>query len=150
MLRTPMIAAALLTAGALGFAVPSSAATASLGSVLPVLDQPTTSNVEKVAYRKVIKRRGGYNRARHGMRYRYRHGRYAHYYHGWWYHRPWWRGPTVAVGIGVGAAYGGYYGYSAGNPHVRWCLNHYRSYDPRSDTFVGFDGYRHRCNSPFG
>lgn len=30
--------------------------------------------------------------------------------------------------------------------HVTVCLEHYRSYDPRSDTFLGNDGYRHRCN----
>ena len=33
--------------------------------------------------------------------------------------------------------------------HVHWCLNRYRSYDPSSDTFLGYDGYRHRCNSPY-
>jgi hypothetical protein len=32
---------------------------------------------------------------------------------------------------------------------VHWCLNRYRSYDPSSDTFLGYDGYRHRCNSPY-
>ena len=30
--------------------------------------------------------------------------------------------------------------------HVSVCLDRYRSYDPRSDTFLGNDGYRHRCN----
>ncbi|MBO0904378.1 BA14K family protein [Jiella sonneratiae] len=30
--------------------------------------------------------------------------------------------------------------------HVQVCLEHYRSYEPRSDTFLGYDGYRHRCN----
>ena len=30
--------------------------------------------------------------------------------------------------------------------HVTVCLEQYRSYDPRSDTFLGNDGYRHRCN----
>ncbi len=30
--------------------------------------------------------------------------------------------------------------------HAAACESRYRTYDPRSDTFVGNDGYRHRCN----
>jgi hypothetical protein len=30
--------------------------------------------------------------------------------------------------------------------HIRACFHAYRSYDPRSDSFVGYDGYRHPCN----
>jgi hypothetical protein len=37
-------------------------------------------------------------------------------------------------------------GYST---HVAWCMERYRSYDPASDSFLGYDGLRHRCNSPF-
>jgi hypothetical protein len=44
--------------------------------------------------------------------------------------------------------YHGNYNYGGGG-HVRWCLNRYRSYNPRTDTFVGHDGYRHRCRSPY-
>lgn len=32
--------------------------------------------------------------------------------------------------------------------HIRWCAARYRSYDARSNTFVGFDGRRHRCTGP--
>lgn len=32
-----------------------------------------------------------------------------------------------------------------GGGHVRRCLDRYRTYDPDSDTFVGFDGNRHYC-----
>ena len=49
----------------------------------------------------------------------------------------------------MGPAYGGTYGYGAGNGHVQWCLNHYRSYNPSTNTFMGYDGYAHNCNSPF-
>lgn len=28
---------------------------------------------------------------------------------------------------------------------VAWCARRYRSYDPRSGTFIGADGYRHPC-----
>lgn len=32
------------------------------------------------------------------------------------------------------------------NGHVARCYARYKSYDERSDTFLGFDGIRHRCN----
>lgn len=73
-------------------------------------------------------------------------------------------GPGVGFGVGVlgGAIIGGmlanpyYYGpgpyYPApryvvplpGNA-VAYCLQRYRSYDPASGTYLGFDGYRHPC-----
>jgi len=28
---------------------------------------------------------------------------------------------------------------------VSYCMRRYRSYDPRSGTYVGYDGYRHSC-----
>ena len=34
------------------------------------------------------------------------------------------------------------------DPHVEWCLNRFRSYDPVSDTFQPFNGPRRRCISP--
>jgi hypothetical protein len=65
------------------------------------------------------------------------------------------------IGLGYGDGYrvylGGdfysddYYGgreYVYGG-HVEWCLNRYRSYNPRTNTFMGYDGYHHRCNSPY-
>jgi hypothetical protein len=57
------------------------------------------------------------------------------------------RGPSFGFSIivpGVALGLGG-----AHSAHVHWCLNRYRSYDPASDTFLGYDGYRHRCNSPY-
>ena len=35
--------------------------------------------------------------------------------------------------------------YSGGSSHVDACYARYRSYDERSDTFMGYDGVRHRC-----
>jgi hypothetical protein len=32
-----------------------------------------------------------------------------------------------------------------GDDAVAYCVQTYRSYDPRSGTYVGFDGYRHPC-----
>lgn len=81
-------------------------------------------------------------------------------------------GPAVGLGI-AGALIGGaiigatqpygYYGYPgyygpgyygpgyvvappyAGGGAVAYCAQRYRSYDPYSGTYLGFDGYRHRC-----
>jgi hypothetical protein len=33
----------------------------------------------------------------------------------------------------------------SGGGDVTYCMQTYRSYDPRSGTYVGFDGYRHPC-----
>ncbi len=38
------------------------------------------------------------------------------------------------------------YGHAhAWDRHVARCYARYRSYDAYSDTFLGYDGYRHRC-----
>lgn len=59
---------------------------------------------------------------------------------------------------GYGAPYygGGYYGggygsgyYGASGSHEAWCFRRYRSYDPDSDTFMGYDGRRHYCRGPY-
>jgi hypothetical protein len=83
-------------------------------------------------------------------------------------------GPAIGLGIAgaliggamIGAAqpygyYGhpGYYGYPgyygpayvvaptpyAGGGAVAYCAQRYRSYDPYSGTYLGYDGYRHPC-----
>ncbi len=118
-----------------------------------------------------------WNNKRYGYNNRWRHNRYGwnngwhgnkHWNNGWcrygrcngynngWNNNPW---PWLAAGAAIGYAGsyynndyyddGGYYGDGGGNAHVQWCLSRYRSYDPRSDTFMGYDGYRHRCRAPY-
>jgi hypothetical protein len=62
-----------------------------------------------------------------------------------------------APGYGYGPGYGynsGYsdYGYAPGGyveaapgGDVAYCQQRFRSYDPASGTYLGFDGYRHSC-----
>ena len=55
----------------------------------------------------------------------------------------------LVLGLGIGNAsrgpyYDGYYGDSW-ESHVDRCYAHYQSYDHRTDTYVGYDGYEHRC-----
>jgi hypothetical protein len=92
---------------------------------------------------------------------------------GAWRGRGWWGGPGVALGILGGAAiaasrpwYGydyydqGYayapgYSYEPGYTYepsyvapggdVAYCQQRYRSYDPASGTYLGYDGLRHPC-----
>jgi hypothetical protein len=39
------------------------------------------------------------------------------------------------------------YGFAGG--HEAWCQAHYRSYNPATDSYVGYDGLAHRCVSPY-
>ena len=54
----------------------------------------------------------------------------------YYYDRPYTYGPARSV-------------YAApaydGDDAVSYCLSRFRSYDPRSGTYLGFDGYRHPC-----
>ena len=76
-----------------------------------------------------------YDRHRHGPRYKHRRPGFRFHFGGYWYSNPWWS-------------------YSAPrryyvNRHVEWCLGRYRSYNPRTDMYLGFDGHYHRCRSPY-
>ena len=39
----------------------------------------------------------------------------------------------------------GYFGGYGWDDHVAACADAYRSYSVRSDSYLGYDGYRHRC-----
>jgi hypothetical protein len=83
---------------------------------------------------------------------------YGGYYGGpYYYASPYYADPYYVVDdsyysepIGGGAYYGSspYYrgAYArAGNADASYCARRYRSYDPRSGTFIGNDGRRHPC-----
>lgn len=57
----------------------------------------------------------------------------------------------LALGIGIANSInnsnsGGYSSGGDWSDHVDRCEARYRSYDVRTDTFLGYDGVRHRCN----
>jgi hypothetical protein len=86
-----------------------------------------------------------------------------------WYGRRGWGYGGFAAGAIIGGAlaarpyyYGGYYGpsyyyepyyepapppayYSGGGDDVAYCMQRFKSYDPRSGTYLGYDGARHPC-----
>jgi hypothetical protein len=41
--------------------------------------------------------------------------------------------------------YGAYYGYDGYGGRAEWCAWRYRSYDPASGSFLGYDGFIHYC-----
>ena len=150
--------------------VPEMANTASalplerVGQTSPEANAENSNLLVDATYRSERRR---YIRRYNGDQYSYRRHGYNHYrgrYYGNRY--PYRRYPYYGYGYGDGYGYGsswigfgvpffgfGYddYGYDnyGGGGHVRWCLNRYRSYDPRSDTYLGYDGHRHFCRSPY-
>jgi hypothetical protein len=72
---------------------------------------------------------------------------YAPGYHGY--------DPGYYSSYGYAPGYSGYgysdYGYAPGGyvvtpgRDVGYCMSHFRSYDPASGTYLGFDGLRHPC-----
>jgi hypothetical protein len=90
-------------------------------------------------------------------------GRHHHHHRG----GGWGGGGAVLGGLAAGAIIGGaiassrpyygpgyYYGPEyyepppyAGPPRdeIAYCMSRFKSYDPRSGTYLGYDGYRHPC-----
>ncbi len=88
----------------------------------------------------------GYNRRYHGSRCTYRRGNCNYYYNGYYYQNRWWLVPSVIGGAIIGneirrARYSNY--------HVRWCMEQYRSYDARTNTWISNSGQIRQCNSPY-
>ena len=99
-----------------------------------------------------------WDRKRHGSRCEHRRGECRHFYRGFYYETPWWTLPfAVGDSIGSNRYYDGdedYYdedndddGWD--NSHIEWCLNRYRSYNPRNNMWVSYSGKVNECISPF-
>lgn len=95
------------------------------------------------------RRRWNNNRRWSNWRWRHRHSYWAGGYRPYWGsgYWPYW-GSGVAVGIGIGAPYYAYaYSprYRFRGDAVAYCMRRFRSYDPVSGTYLGYDGLRHPC-----
>jgi hypothetical protein len=74
------------------------------------------------------------------VRHRRRHWRHRHHHH----HDN--DAGAAAAGAIFGLALGAIAANAAANNNaVAYCSQRYRSYDPRSGTYLGYDGYRHPC-----
>lgn len=150
MFKKTILSAVLIGAGALGFAVAPASAMA-----LPAAKQISTNQASapelltEVANRATPRHRNynrHYNYRVHGPRCTYRRGNCRHYYNGYWYANPWWLvGPAVGAAIVLSTPSYGYYGSN----HVAWCRAKYRSYNPRTNTWIAYSGEVRRCYSPY-
>ena len=63
-----------------------------------------------------------------------------YYYSGGYYYGggPYYAAPAYEVEPG-------YYEEGGGGGGVEYCMRRFRSYDPRSGTYMGYDGQRHPC-----
>ncbi len=146
-------ATSLAPAEAMPRVIPAVVADAASGGSIERVRNDNTS-----VMREIVKRNRGWNNCRrndcwggHGS-----HWRPRHHDRDWRYgYRDW------DDGYDGGAAAAGIFGFAAGalvgsalsgggygsNYHAA-CSNKYRSYDPASGTYLGYDGYRHRCVLP--
>jgi hypothetical protein len=117
-------------------AIPANAVTM-IGS--PYSDSAAASNVVNVDYKPGYGMQGNrrWSRSQYGQRCQAAYGKCRHFYRGYYYETPWWTLPLI-VGGAIASQ-------NHGQSHVQWCLSRYRSYDPRTNTYLGNDGLRHIC-----
>ncbi len=149
MLKHTIIALAALGAGLSGL----SATQASAFPIQPApgIEQGSASLLTDV--RSKYDRNRVYNRRYDGMRCGSWNNRCRYHHGGYYYENPWWLFPVVGAGVALGAAGayvadGGYHG-GYGSRHVQWCLDRYRSYNPRTNTWVSYSGRVNQCVSPY-
>jgi hypothetical protein len=58
---------------------------------------------------------------------------------------PYYDGPYAYEPYPYGYGPGPYFSPGYGGDAVAYCMQRFRSYDPNSGTYVGFDGLRHSC-----
>jgi hypothetical protein len=77
----------------------------------------------------------------------YRRWHRGHRHHGWHHRRHYGTGAAVLGGLAAGAVIGGAIANSQAraNDAIAYCSQRYRSYDPASGTYLGYDGNRHPC-----
>ncbi|MBV5271069.1 MAG: BA14K family protein [Afipia sp.] len=122
-MRTAKFLAAALVAATAAIALPQSATSAPLMTDTILSSAVSaSSDVENVQY--------------------YRRGYYGHRHHGY-------GGTAAGVGIGLaaGAILGGAIAASQAQAqqNAAYCAQRYRSYDPRSGTYLNRDGNRYPC-----
>jgi preprotein translocase subunit Sec61beta len=142
MFKHILIALAAMGAGLIGFSA-TEASAVTLSPQKPVVAAAADNSLLV----EVKKHRNRYwDRRKHGNRHHRRSNRYRHYYGGYYYENPWWILPMIGAGIALSHRnYGNY-----GNNHVEWCLNRYRSYNVRTNTWRSYSGHVRQCVSPYG
>lgn len=143
---------ALLGLGTLAF----SGASASAAAMLPLSSVASgEANTVNDGVIQVDHKNNGYamkwHKQRFGNQCFYRYGGCRYFYRSYRYNTPYLTFPLFfGGGFGAYNYYDYDYGYAglSGN-HVRWCLNRYRSYNPRTNLWVSYSGKKHQCDSPY-
>ncbi|WP_080654820.1 MULTISPECIES: BA14K family protein [Bradyrhizobium] len=79
------------------------------------------------------------------VQYRSWHGHRGHR-HGGWHRDRYGSGAAALGGLAAGAIIGGAIANSRAQADANaYCSQRYRSYDPASGTYLGYDGMRHPC-----
>ena len=107
-------------------------------SAAPLLADHALGKIQSSAERVQYRHHGGryHGGWRHNHRYRYGN-------HGGGYYR---NDGAVLGGLAAGAIIGGAIANSqARTDSSGYCSQRYRSYDPASGTYLGYDGQRHSC-----
>ncbi len=142
----------LLALGAvLGFGVmASTGGVASAGAMFSLSPGMTAQNTPDGVIQIASKDRRfetRWNRERHGNRCSKRNDRCRHFHDGFYYETPWWTLPLI---IGGSIAANRYDDDDFNDAHIEWCLDRYRSYNPRTNLWVAYSGNVYECNSPYG
>ena len=128
--------AAALGAGTIAAtAMPADAMTMMMGD--PVVQTGNTENIMPVDYKPGMQGNRHWSQMQHGKRCAAPYGKCRHYYRGYYYETPWWTLPLIVGGVIASQNHS--------NAHVKWCFSLYKSYDPRTNTYLGHDGRRHIC-----
>jgi hypothetical protein len=148
----------VMLGAALGFgAIALTGGGASAGALQPLAQQNVANDgmIQLAASKQDRRMRSEWNSRRDGRRCSSRFGDCRHFHNGYYYETPWWTLPLI-VGGGIAANNynddydDDYDGGGYGGRHVEWCLDHYRSYNPRTNTWVSYSGNVNQCNSPYG
>lgn len=151
MLKHTIVTLAALGAGLAQFS--ATGAQAFPASAAPALEHGSAA--QPVDVRSRYDRNRAYNRHYDGMRCGSWSNRCRYHHGGYYYENPWWLFPVVGAGIALGAAgaYASEGGYDHrggyGSRHVQWCMDRYRSYNPRTNTWVSYSGRVNQCISPY-
>ena len=160
-----LILGALLGLGALAF----SGAGASAAAMLPL--SPVALGEANAAGGGIVQvnHKNKWNNNYFNNRCSYRYGGCRDYYrnnnfhrNNYFYRRNHFNGSNFVLPLIIGGGFGAYdyydydydYDYGngyarAGSKHVRWCLNRYRSYNPRTNLWIAFSGKKYQCDSPY-
>jgi hypothetical protein len=143
-----------------------SAALSLIVATAPLIGLPSPSQARNVVLRHPVEHHGhswrhhngrhgwhGHHWARRGWQSRHHWRGRRHWRENYWrgYGRPYgyphhhhdWAGPSLG-GFVAGAIVGGAIG-SLSHRSVAYCQAHFRSYNVRTHSYLGYDGHRHTC-----